>query len=179
MSMRKADKKNEWLYHVTMPRGAGEMRELNVTLPAPEQVGVEMMWVPAESPMTLDLRLQSVTEGVLVSGTVTTPLMGQCSRCLDTFEDSGTFEIDELYYYPDQDAEEDSLLITDDTIDLEQPMRDGVVLELPFNPLCSEDCLGLCPQCGENLNDAPDHAHAAPIDPRWEALKDLGSSASD
>ena len=57
-----------------------------------------------------------------------------------------------------------------DLIDLEPVLRDAVVLELPFQPLCRPDCAGLCPQCGANLNDDPGHEHRPDNDPRWDAL---------
>ena len=61
-----------------------------------------------------------------------------------------------------------------DLVDLEPLLRDGVVLDLPFQPLCREDCEGLCAECGANLNDDPQHTHDAPLDPRWEKLRGVG-----
>ena len=60
-----------------------------------------------------------------------------------------------------------------DLVDLEPLLRDAVVLALPFQPLCMEDCPGLCPDCGFRLADDPDHAHDAAIDPRWAGLTAL------
>ena len=58
-------------------------------------------------------------------------------------------------------------------MDLEPPIRDAVVLYLPINPLCSEECLGLCPDCGQKWADLPeDHQHEA-IDARWAGLAGL------
>ena len=66
-------------------------------------------------------------------------------------------------------AEDDLYPITDDTIDLGPLVRDAIVLELPMAPLCREDCLGLCPQCGADRNEA-ECSCVAPRDPRWANL---------
>ena len=64
-------------------------------------------------------------------------------------------------------------------IDLEPVLRDAAMLDLPFIPLCREDCAGLCPTCGVNLNDDPDHGHDEAIDPRWAGLTDWAEGTQD
>lgn len=154
-------------------RRPGEMKSLNREIPAPPALGVGMIRVPEGSPIDIDFRLESVSEGVLVTGVVSADLVGECARCLGEVNDHRDFDLQDLYYYPGRPAEEDSLFIVDDHIDLEPPMRDAIVLELPFVPLCREDCLGLCPQCGFALNDDPSHRHEPPVDPRWAPLRGL------
>ncbi len=133
-----------------------------------------MLGVPPGSDIVLDLRLESVMEGVLVSGTGAVRLAGQCARCLEPIADSLVVDLQELYVYPGSDATEDEASrLADDLIDLEPLLRDAVVLALPFNPLCSPDCPGLCPECGARLADDPEHEHGETIDPRWAALRDL------
>jgi uncharacterized protein len=61
----------------------------------------------------------------------------------------------------------------DEQLDIHGWVRDAFALTLPAQVLCREDCAGLCPQCGVNLNDQPDHEHEAEPDPRWAALRDL------
>jgi len=146
-------------------------------VPAPEDFGVEMVGVPEGAELELDLRFESVLEGVLVTGTAWVPLVGECGRCLDPI--ASTFEADfqELFVYPDTrsggNAEDDELRLEDDLIDLEPVLRDAVLLALPLSPLCRDDCPGLCPDCGVRLADAgPDHHHDA-ADPRWAALQGL------
>ncbi len=83
----------------------------------------------------------------------------------------------ELFAYPDSTTEatteEDEVgRVVDDTIDLEQSIIDAVGLELPFSPLCSSDCPGLCPECGIQLADEPGHHHDL-IDPRWAKLASM------
>lgn len=150
------------------------MRQVSTTVPAPADLGTEVIGVPQDTDIELDLRFEAVTEGILVTGTATVELHGQCSRCLENIKEQTSFDVQELYFYPGNEMDEDESLIIDDTIDLEVALRDAVVLELPFTPLCEEDCLGLCPECGVPLNDNPEHGHGEQIDPRWEKLTGLG-----
>lgn len=137
-------------------------------------MAVALLGVPEGTGVDLDLRLESVSEGVLVSGTVAAELAGQCSRCLTDIADEITAEVQELYYYPGQDTDDDEdLFVIDEYIDLEPAVRDAVVVDLPFTPLCRPDCAGLCPDCGIDLNDDPDHEHTEAVDPRWEKLAGL------
>jgi uncharacterized protein len=121
---------------------------------------------------------------VLATGQVTAEAIGECTRCLDpvTFDIEESFQ--ELFHYqvdyrqkpkssvPD-DLDEDELLeMEGDFINLDGPIRDALILNLPVNPLCSEDCLGLCPTCGQKWAELPeDHMHTA-ADIRWAGLSD-------
>ncbi|CAN5375910.1 hypothetical protein BH11ACT8_BH11ACT8_18900 [soil metagenome] len=115
-------------------------------------------------------------EGVLVTGSATADLDGECVRCLDPIVEPLDVRFQELFLYDDtgdhaSDEEDDEVsMLEDDLLDLEPLLRDAVVLALPFQPLCEEDCPGLCTECGAQLRDDPDHTHEAPIDPRWAAL---------
>ncbi|MCU1536101.1 MAG: metal-binding protein [Humibacillus sp.] len=161
-------------------RRPGSQREVTLTVPAPTGLGIDILAVPEGSPVTLDLRLEAVMEGVLVTGTARAGLDGECARCLDPIVDDVDVTLQELYVYDDQrhdtdghhDAGDDDEVSTmeDDLIDLEPLLRDAVVLALPFQPLCEDDCPGLCTECGASLKQDPDHTHDAPIDPRWAAL---------
>ncbi len=152
-------------------RRPGSMRTLRLQAPAPADLGGELIGVPAGAEIDLDLRLESVVEGVLVSGTVTAPLSGECGRCLEPVDTTSTVDLQELFAYADDDQDEDVSRMDGDLLDLEPSLRDAVVLALPLTPLCREDCSGLCAECGERLDDLPeDHAHDAP-DPRWAALQ--------
>jgi uncharacterized protein len=114
-------------------------------------------------------------EGVLVSGEVEVPLEGSCARCLEPVEDVLDLDVQELYAYPgsttESTSEEDEVrLVEGERIDLEPMVRDAVVLALPLSPVCSEDCRGLCVDCGQRLDDLPpDHTHEV-TDPRWAGL---------
>ena len=150
------------------------------TVPAPVDLGIEVLQVPEGSPVELDLRLEAVMEGVLVTGTAHVSLAGECARCLEPITDELTVDLQELYVYEDHALPEEDgevSMLQGDLVDLEPLLRDAVVLALPFQPLCREDCPGLCPECGVRLADEPDHQHTAPIDPRWAALADLAPQA--
>jgi uncharacterized protein len=131
--------------------------------------------VPEGAPLALEIRLESVTEGVLVTGTVTAPLSGECGRCLDPVSGELAVDICELFAYPnsatDETTERDEIYRIDgEILDAEPVVRDAVVLGLPWTPLCRPDCAGLCPTCGQRLDDLPaGHAHDV-LDPRWAAL---------
>jgi uncharacterized protein len=180
-----ADPKSPFVYDVRpLGRQPGAMREARRSVPAPTAFGTELIGVPKGAPLAVDVRLESVTEGVLVTGTVTTPLHGECARCLEPLTDELVVDIVELFAYPDSATDETSSAdevhrIGADYLDLEPVVRDGIVLGLPWTPLCRPDCAGLCPTCGERLDDLPaDHAHDT-IDPRWAALADFAPVQPD
>ena len=92
-------------------------------------------------------------------------------RCLETFESIDSFDIQELFLYPDKELDDDEACrVEGELIDLEPVLRDSVVLDLPFAPLCRPDCAGLCVECGANLNQNPEHGHDEATDPRWSGL---------
>lgn len=141
---------------------------------APEGMGIEMIGVPPGSPIELELRFESVVEGVLVTGTAEVLLQGVCARCLQPIEFTELVDLMELFLYPDKEPDdEDASRIEGDEIDLEPVLRDAVVLDLPFTPVCRDDCAGLCPECGQDLNQSPDHNHGDAVDPRWAKLSGL------
>ena len=156
-------------------RRAGAMKVVQTSVEAPADLGIAVIGVPPGSPVELDLRLESVVEGVLVSGLATVQLRGECVRCLGEVSEELEIDVQELFVYPESDATDDEASrLEGDLVDLEPLLRDGVVLDLPFQPLCREDCQGLCAECGANLNDDPQHTHDAPLDPRWEKLRGVG-----
>ena len=164
-------------------RRPGSQREVELTVPAPAQLGIEVLSVPEGAPVELDLRLEAVMEGVLLTGTATATLAGECVRCLEPIHDEIEAWFQELYVYAEHqtshDEDDEVSRLQDDLIDLEPLLRDAVVLALPFQPLCRDDCPGLCIECGARLADDPDHAHEAPIDPRWAGLEDLQQHPQD
>ena len=153
----------------------GEMREREISVPAPEILGNAVIGVAESEPVHLDLRMESLHDGILVSVGVDTVARGECVRCLIDVSQPVEVDIQELFAYSQEDAFEYE--VHDDHVDLEPLVRDAVVLSLPFQPVCQEDCLGLCPECGARLLDDPLHAHEKPIDPRWAALAGLESIA--
>ena len=156
-------------------RQAGAAREETRTIPAPDSLRVELAGVPTGADVNLSVRLEAVSEGVLATGTATAPVVGECARCLEPLTSSVEASFQELYHYEPGPAEddEDDLLLDGDLLDLEPVLRDAVVLALPLSPLCTDDCPGLCAQCGVRLADAPGHRHDDAVLPQWEALRQL------
>jgi uncharacterized protein len=180
-----------------LPRRAGEMKEYELDIVVKEKFGVDLISVPAGEVIEVDARLESVTEGVLLSAEVFAVAKGECIRCLDPVEIVIDRKIQELYNYEptnergkkkkrateDLTTEDldvaDEFMMEGDILDLETPIRDAVVLSLPVNPVCSPDCLGLCQECGGKWADLPeDHAHEV-IDARWASLDGLNLSGPD
>jgi len=153
----------------------GEFRERELDIVVPERFGNAVIGVPEGSVLHVDLRLESLHDGILVSAAVEGTAAGECVRCLIDVDSAVEVDIQELFAYSHDEAFEYE--VQDDVIDLEPVVRDAVVLSLPFQPVCQEDCLGLCPQCGARLLDNPGHKHETPVDPRWAALAALAGGA--
>ncbi len=184
----------------SLGRQAGSARTQTRIVPAPEDLRLELAGVPAGADVDLIVRFEAVTEGVLVTGSATAPLAGECARCLGPVDSTVTVSLTELYLYPesrrspdkhdrhdkhqkndknasqDENDEQDDeeRYLDGDLLDLEPAFRDAVVLALPMSPLCRDDCPGLCAQCGVPLAEAgPDHGHTDALDPRWAGLRQL------
>ncbi|MEY4262438.1 MAG: hypothetical protein RLY88_146 [Actinomycetota bacterium] len=147
----------------------GQMREYKLDIVTPEDMGEGIAKVAKGVELDLDVRLESVHEGILATGEVFVDAEAECSRCLDPLTVPIEVDFQELFAY--SLTNEDDSVVEDEQIDLDQVIRDAVVLNLPFHPLCSEDCLGLCAECGVKMADNPHHVHEAPIDSRWSALE--------
>ncbi|MEV5175224.1 DUF177 domain-containing protein [Streptomyces flaveolus] len=171
-------------------RRPGALQRLTREVDAPKDLGIQgVVGVPEGAPMELELRLESVMEGVLVTGTARATAEGECVRCLEPVELELEADFQEMFSYPDADDrgrviaepgddaedDEDRLFVEDGLIDLEPVLRDAVVLALPMQPVCQEDCPGLCSECGARLADDPDHHHDA-ADIRWAALQGFADS---
>jgi len=178
---------NPFVIDTELRREPGNSRRIDTTVTLDERLGTDVIGIPAGGALHLDLLLESVMDGILVSGTVSGELEGECVRCLRPLTKDLEVEVTELYAYPDtleegeaDDEEEEPVpTVEEDTIDLTGLIVDAVVPDLPFSPLCREDCEGLCPQCGTDLAENPGHAHEAPIDPRWAALSKLARDDND
>jgi DUF177 domain-containing protein len=170
------DPRSPWVIDTRdVARRAGTMRRYHRDVRLPAWLGMEVIGIPAGDRVVLDVRLESVVEGVLVSGTVSALVTGQCARCLDPLVDSLDVELTELFAYPDTasdgstDPDEISRVL-DGLIDLEPVVRDAMLLALPQAPLCGEDCRGLCPECGGKWAElGANHRHEI-MDGRWAAL---------
>jgi uncharacterized protein len=160
-------------------RRPGSMMTYSETVPSPSRIGLDLIGVDEGAPLQLDLRMESVSEGVLVTGTVSAPTTGECARCLTPMTGDVEIDLTELFAYPDSatdettDADEIGRVGSSgrpDTVDLEQPIIDAIGLALPFSPLCGDECAGLCPVCGVPLATAEPGHHHEQLDPRWAKL---------
>ena len=161
-----------------LARRAGELRTVQSTAAAPADLGIGVIGVPEGSPIELDLRLEAVVEGVLVTGTASAQLVGECVRCLTEVTDEVEVDVQELFTYAESEAtDEEASHLDGELADLEPVLRDAIVLELPFQPVCRPDCRGLCPECGLDLNTVEDHTHDESVDPRWAKLAQFETDA--
>lgn len=172
-------KKNPWEVSVVdLLHRPGEMREKSIDVTVDDEMGNAVIGVRKGTSLDIDLRLESLHDGILVSGEVQTTADGECVRCLTDVSIPVEVEFQELFAYSLDEAFD--YTVQDDHVDLEPVVRDAVVLSLPFQPVCQDDCPGLCPECGVRLLDNPGHEHDAPVDPRWAALAGLdGLNADD
>jgi uncharacterized protein len=177
-----------------LPRRAGELKEYQLDIETVTRIGVPLIAVQEGDVIEVDVRLESVTEGILLSAEIYAVAQGECIRCLDPVEVVIDRKIQELYRYEptnekgrrkrrdDEDVDldgEEELQMEGDLMNLEIPIIDAIILTLPVNPLCSQDCLGLCPDCGEKWESLPQgHAHEV-IDARWSGLEELDFGKSE
>ena len=149
-----------------------EVRRGEVALAGPlDEAGIDpgRAVVPAGAQAECDVTLRPFEGGIDAEGTVRSPWTGLCRRCAEPVKGELTIAVRERFA---DDPDEDMYPITDGVIDLGPMVRDAIVLDLPMAPLCSEDCAGLCPQCGANRNEG-DCGCVAPRDPRWANLDAL------
>lgn len=156
----------------------GTMETLTEVLPAPADLGNALIGVEEGSDIDLDIRMESVVDGILVTGFVVVDVHGECSLCLDPIDYEMSANIQELFVFEKapaggpEDEVDEQYAVEDDSIDLEPALRDAVILQLPFQPVCRDTCQGLCADCGARLEDDPGHHHEV-LDPRWSALQGL------
>jgi uncharacterized protein len=166
-------------------RRPGSSRRYQRTAALDQELGFEpVVLLPKGRAVEFNVLLESVVEGVLVTGTAAADFDGECARCLDPLGERVTVEFTELFAYPDSATDtttddDEVFRLVDDLVDLEPVVRDAIVLALPAAPLCTPECRGLCPDCGGRWADlGPDHRHET-IDPRWAAVQDRFGGGSD
>lgn len=151
-------------------RRPGTERQLRVAVTPSELGVVDERFVPDE-PVDVDLRLESLTDGIVVNGQVEATWRGECRRCAEPASGRLHCEIHELYQLTVTDP--DAFLLEGDQLDLEPMVREVIVLDAPVSPLCRDDCAGLCQQCGVDLNTGTCECAPPVIDRRWSALDQL------
>lgn len=168
----------------------GLSKDIDSDYPVPSGIGDEVVHVTEGKPVHLTARIDSLVDGLLLTGTLDAPLSAECTRCLTPLHRTDHINITAFYPY---DADPKSHDFTGDVeviagedeggdtyalsaggrfMDIEDVLRDTLVEAMPLQPLCRPDCAGLCPQCGINLNEHPEHEHTV-TDMRWSALEQL------
>lgn len=161
------------LTRLTLRSGEGKRLELPVELEPFELAGQTYVAEPRAPRMRLEVSRQS--SGYAFHLTFSVHLEGPCMRCLEPAALDLEVEAREVDQAATDDEELRSPYLVDDELDISRWAHDATLLAMPTTFLCRPDCLGLCPVCGESLNDADPsaHEHEQPTDPRWAALKDL------
>lgn len=149
-------------------RVPGSRRELHRSITA-QGVGLPDVVVPEGAVIHFDGRIESISDGVIVAGTITVPWRGACRRCLEDVEGETEVDVEEVWsVHP---TEEDHWLLENDEIELDPILRDAALLALPLAPLCRDDCRGPAPE--EFPTGIPGDGTEPKRDPRWAALDDL------
>jgi uncharacterized protein len=150
----------------------GEGKRLEVPVPLePFELGGETYRSDPPSPKGR-LEVSRHSNGFAFRLAFPVHLEGPCMRCLEPGQLDLEVEAREVSQNGTEDPELTSPYVDDDELDLGRWAHDATMLALPSRFLCRPDCAGLCPVCGESLNDNP-HEHETATDPRWSALKDL------
>lgn len=168
------------------PVEPGAREEASFDWTVPKGWETEVLRLEPGTIVPLDVTVTTIDGGVVVEAAGAVTLMGECVRCLDPIEVHQEFNASEVFVYEDKrgqrerssdeiesegDDMDSALLIERDSVDLEPLLRDAILAEAPLQPVCSDDCLGICVHCGILLRDAPpDHKHEF-LDPRFAALE--------
>lgn len=178
---------------VELLRKPGRRRSLEIEVPvddvAPGGITVIDARIPAGAEVEVAVELESMANGIMVTGRVSAPFTAECRRCLGPVAGDLSTEVQELFALERTDtdgrggngrggattapADEDTFTVSGEHVDLAPLAREALALELPLAPLCSETCAGLCPECGVDLNAGTCDCDRTRVDPRWAALDDL------
>mgnify|MGYP006293640685 CR=1 FL=1 len=148
---------------------------LGTSLPLPVNTGPQALTDLEVNYLRGTLQAIRIQHGILVQGQLETEIDQACVRCLAPFKLTATLEIEETFRLPGSPPDEEILYAVDEDglLDLTPLVREKCWLAIPIKALCTEDCQGLCPQCGTNLNVEQCSCDTSQIDPRLAALKEL------
>ena len=135
-------------------------------------------------PIHLDAHVQKMEEEVAIEGRISTQIEMICSRCLksytmsidDTFEVIYGLQADDQRKGEEVELDDTELNVSyyqDESISVPELLREQLLLLLPMKPLCRDDCAGLCPSCGKDLNEEPCSCARKTVDPRLAVLEQL------
>lgn len=170
----------------------GQSQTINTVFPAPSGIGDTIIGIKEGVDVSVTGSFDSIVDGLILTARIDAPVQAECTRCLKPIERDWGVNVTAFFPYEShddghkhgkneevdiiagEDESEDIYPLSSDGAfaDLEALIRDTLVEALPLQPLCREDCLGLCPQCGIDLNEHPDHHHES-TDLRFAALAGL------
>ncbi|XID95191.1 YceD family protein [Paenibacillaceae bacterium WGS1546] len=136
-------------------------------------------------PMRYELKAEAADDRILVSGRLSCEVRVRCSRCLNEVDETIEVPFGEQFRVvggenaASNDEEDEAVPVTEERIDLAPYLAEDYVVQLPYAPLCSEACRGLCPECGTNLNEQSCGCRTEKIDPRMAALQDWFKSQKE
>lgn len=160
---------------VELLRWPGTVKDVRVSIAAEDFDFRDSRLV--DLPVEVAIHLESLSNGIVVSGSAEATWAGECRRCLRPIRDRLEVDFDELYQQvPDNP---DAYAIVNDQIDLLPMVRENVLLAIPLGALCRPDCPGLCPHCGQDLSEGQCGCAVGATDPRWAALDDLRKVLDD
>lgn len=173
---------------------AGQSKTIDAIFPAPSGIGDGIVGIAEGSDIHVAGTIDSIVDGLVFTGKITAPLYAECTRCLTDIKRDLSVDVTTFFPYDErvsagkdhghkneevdiiagEDESEDTYPLSRDGgfADIEALLRDTLVEALPLQALCKEDCLGLCPQCGINLNENPEHQHNI-ADIRFAGLEQL------
>lgn len=171
---------------------AGQSKPVDAVFPAPSGIGDDIVGIKEGTDVHVVGSFDSIVDGLVFTGRISAPVSTECTRCLKPINRDWTVDVTTFFPYDapngndarngkgevdiiaGEDESEDVYLLSGDGAfaDLEALIRDTLAESLPLQPLCREDCRGLCPQCGADLNEDPDHHHEV-VDDRFAALAAL------
>lgn len=192
------EKRTPWSVSISsLSQRAGQTMDIDGTMPAPDGIGDAVIGIPKGSPVYLSGTAESLPDGLLFTGTVRSMLSGECTRCLKPVSIKLAPAFAAFFTYEGQpqklphgeeeiEADGDSgdpqdvypLDPKSTMLSCETLIRDNLAEALPSQLLCSPDCKGLCPQCGIDLNENPEHRHET-TDLRWAELENFRKSLGE
>jgi uncharacterized protein len=154
---------------------SGASREIEIDYPS--------IWLADDlelSPLAGTFEAIRNSKGIYITGRLFTNYAVECAKCLDPVKLAIVFQLDDLFYYPAHTAPPGDFGVGEDGfIDLSPLVRELCLLEIPMQPICRDDCQGLCSQCGSNLNHSSCDCEEEVIDPRLSALQELLDDKND
>lgn len=155
-----------------------ETREFNIQA-APQELSVDTSETRLVKPVDVDLSITNTGRLMVGTGRIIATLEFDCGRCLKPYQRDYEIPFDielcsdkNIHHFV---GEENFIFYhsNEPQVDIRPVIEENIVLALPIRPLCSEECRGLCPNCGRELDQGPCNCQPKETDPRWDALKKL------